>query len=114
MKHYDLRVIEDCLVYSYEVELPNYPKEEPQTAEKVRPSCGESKHKTRVDAFKHFLFRLFVIALMPFALIIDAFVAVFRFAGQLVMAAFHLRAKYIPVLGTLSCFIFATVLLNYL
>ena len=27
MEHYDLRVIEDCLVFSYEVECPNYPKE---------------------------------------------------------------------------------------
>ena len=27
MEHYDLRVIEDCLVFSYEVEYPNYPEE---------------------------------------------------------------------------------------
>ena len=63
MKYYDARIIEDCRVFSYEVQTPER-----------SPKKSVKRKKSSVDAWKKALVRFFLFLLLPFALIIDSVV----------------------------------------
>ena len=65
MKYYDARIIENCCVFSYEVQTP---ERSPKKAEKRKKSSGVT--------WKKALLRFLLFLLLPFAWIIDSVVLV--------------------------------------
>ncbi len=112
MKHYDLRVIEDCLVYSYDVEAPIVPCKAVEPIEKT--SCPVKKKRKQMFGFAKLLRNLFLVLLMPFALFIDALTAFAKYSASAGVTVFQSTRKYMPALGTLSCFILASAIFYYL
>ena len=119
MQHYDLRVIEDCLVFSYEVACPNYPK--PAKSEAVKPVRKPPAHDTekkrtsrsaRKRAImwtrtKKLLLRFLFLVLFPFVMAADL---VFR-AMTLALGVCRRRPAYITTFITVSFFaIISTVI----
>ena len=116
MEHYDLRIIEDCLVFSYEVELPNYPKETETVCEpkKKIPSRRERQKAKRAAKTKRFFLHMLLILLAPFAILADTIFGAISFCVRAVRHCVKGSVKYIPTLGTVSCFVLLTVILNFL
>jgi hypothetical protein len=114
MEHYDLRVIEDCLVFSYEVECPNYPKETVSAPTKKMPSRRERRKEKQISEMKKMLLRILLCALMPFALLADAMLELARFFVSSLKVCLRSGMKYAPALGTFSCFVILTALLHIL
>lgn len=116
MEHYDLRVIEDCLVFSYEVELPSYPQTSEAVCGSERKSSSrrERQRAKRAARVKKLFLRLLLIVLAPFALLADAGVAVSVRCVQVVRPCLKRGVKYIPAIGTVSCFVLVTAILNFL
>ncbi len=112
MKHYDLRVIEDCLVYSYEVETPIMPAKAVESAE--RASYPVKKKEKQMFSLAKLFRNVFLILLMPFALLIDAMTACARYSASAGVTVFRSTRKYMPALGTLSCFILASAIFYYI
>ena len=113
MEHYDLRVIEDCLVFSYEVECPNYPKETVDVP-KTKLSKPTAVKKNKRMNIKKWMLHFLVVFLAPFALLADAAVYVATSSVRMVSMVFRGREKYIPVLGTFSCFVLLTTIFCFL
>ena len=114
MEHYDLRVIEDCLVFSYEGEYPNYPKEETlEQKKKTSSGYGRRKEKRFTD-MKKTLLRMILFAMMRFAFLVDLIYEGLRFVGKVLYACAHGGMKYVPALGTISCFFICTAILYIL
>ena len=114
MEHYDLRVIEDCLVFSYEVECPNYPKETVSAPQKKVPSRRERQKAKQIARMKKEMLRILLCTLMPFALLADVVFEVSRFFVSLLVTCLRSGMKYAPALGTVSCFVVVTALLYLL
>lgn len=114
MEHYDLRVIEDCLVFSYEVECPNYPKETVCFPKKKAPSRRERQKAKQIAKMKKMLLRILLCALMPFALLADVVFEAVSIFVRTVGSCLRGGMKYAPTLGTLSCFTILTVLFSIL
>ncbi|MBQ9747241.1 MAG: hypothetical protein IJV98_00515 [Clostridia bacterium] len=109
MQHYDLRVIEDCLVFSYEVERPNYPKaKRTQTVRKQVASNGvtSGKHTSRRERkrrilqgdLKRWLMRILFILLAPAVMAADLLLR----AATLAFGICRQRPTYITTLATVS------------
>ena len=114
MEHYDLRVIEDCLVFSYEVEYPNYPREiVPAQKKKTSSGCGRRKEKRAFD-MKKTLLRMILFAMMPLAFLLDLGFEGLRLAGRTLYSCARGGMKYVPALGTISCFFICTAILYIL
>ena len=65
MKYYDARIIENCCVFSYEVQTPEH-----------SPKKGEKRKKSSGTAWKKALLRFLLFLLLPFAWIIDSVVLI--------------------------------------
>lgn len=65
MKYYDARIIENCCVFSYEVQTP---ERSPKKRDKRKKSSG--------TAWKKALLRFLLFLLLPFAWIIDSVVLI--------------------------------------
>ena len=109
MQHYDLRVIEDCLVFSYEVARPNYPKtKHTQTVRKQVASNGvtSGKHTSRRERkrrilqgdLKRWLMRILFILLAPAVMAADLLLR----AATLAFGICRQRPTYITTLATVS------------
>ena len=116
MEHYDLRVIEDCLVFSYEVECPHYPKEVPAVCTpKQKPSSRRERKKAKQMAkIKRLFLRMLLVMLAPFAILADAVMAAVSCFMSFAISPIRRRAKYLPVLGTFSGFVLLTVIFQFL
>ncbi len=112
MEHYDLRVIADCLVFSYEVEPPKKPQTQPKRPilPKKASSRRERLRERHAAQQKQLLLRFFLIMLMPFAFVLDAMMQGVRGSMRLVKSAFRERARFLPTIGTVSCLMLATAL----
>ncbi len=112
MKHYDLRVIENCLVYSYEVAAPSSPEETVILPKQHHSSAR--KRKKQMFKFRKLLLNLFLICLMPFAFILDVLTAAVRYIVNAAVFVLKSSKKYMPALSILSFLIFASALYYYL
>lgn len=65
MKYYDARIIENCCVFSYEVQMPNH-----------SPKKGDKRKKSSGIAWKKALLRFLLFLLLPFAWIIDSVILI--------------------------------------
>ncbi len=114
MEHYDLRIIEDCLVYSYEVECPHYPKEPPCAPKQKTSSRRERKKAKQMAKIKRLLLRMLLVVLAPFAILADAVMGAVSYFMCIAVSPFCRRAKYLPVLGTFSGFVLLTTIFQFL
>ncbi len=125
MQHYDLRVIEDCLVFSYEVVCPGYPKsveaasgETPapsrdipvKDAPRKRTSRRLRKRAILWDRTKKALLRFLFLLLFPFVMAVDL-----AFRGLvLLIGACRRRPTYITTFVTISFFTIVSALVGLL
>ena len=65
MKYYDARIIENCCVFSYEVQTPEHPQKK-----------EEKRKKSSGITWKKALLRFLLFLLLPFAWIIDSVVLI--------------------------------------
>lgn len=65
MKYYDARIIENCCVFSYEVQIPDR-----------SPKKGEKRKKASGIVWKKALLRILLLLLLPFAWVIDSVVLI--------------------------------------
>lgn len=114
MEHYDLRVIEDCLVFSYEVECPNYPKENALEQKKHTSSHDARRKEKRFADMKKTLLRMVLCAMMPLAFLLDLMFEGLCLAGRFLRSCVRGGMKYVPALGTISCFFICTAILYIL
>ncbi len=110
MQHYDLRIIADCLVFSYEVEGPSRPA--PKKQEISAPVCAASadgevrrrstrrqrKRAARREEVKRGLLRFLFFFLAPLVMMADL---VLR-ATTLAVDVCRRRPAYITTLATVS------------
>ncbi len=114
MEHYELSLIGDCLVYSYEVPSPRHLQERtPKKEKKKAPERGHRRGKSHVK-LKTFFRRLFCVLLFPFALLMDVECAVFKFLLRTAEILVRRYTRYLPLIGTLCCFVILTALLYFL
>ena len=114
MEHYDLRVIEDCLVFSYEVEYPNYPEEKTAKPKKNTSSRYGHRKEKRFSDMKKTLLRMILFALIPVAFLVDLISEGLRLMGRVLCSCVRGGMKYVPALGTISCFFICTAILYIL
>ncbi len=113
MEHYDLRVIENCLVFSYEVEAPVKPKQEVEVPKKCSSRHDRKKAK-EWEMTRQLLFRVFLVLLMPFALLADAVTMILRVSFRAVRTLLHERARVGAALGSFSCLAAIGAMIHYL
>ena len=71
MKYYDARIIENCCVFSYEVQTPDH-----------SPKKGDKRKKSSGITWKKALIRFLLFLLLPFAWIIDSVVMIAKDADK--------------------------------
>ena len=92
MKYYDARIIENCCVFSYEVQIPDH-----------SPKKGEKRKKPSGITWKKALLRFLLFLLLPFAWMIDSVVLIAK-------KVFHKLNSFLssPVRG----YVFVTYILS--
>ena len=114
MEHYDLRIIEDCLVFSYTVECPNYPKKTEALPKKKMPSRNARKKIARTQRMKKWLLHLLLLVLAPFAIVLDAVGKVVCFSAKKMLCVCRKRPVPARIIGTVSCLCMITTVLYLL
>ncbi len=102
MEHYDLRVIADCLVFSYEVEGPKKPERVP-APKKECPVRDTRGGRNRHLSAKRLFLRMLLFVLAPFALFLDALIETGRIVLRSIGHGRGRRARFASALGGFSC-----------
>ncbi len=108
MEHYDLRIIEDCLVFSYEVECPNYSKKTQCPPKRIFRSRSAEKRKTHAQKMKNFWLHVLLIVLAPFAILLDAVGKVVCLSAKSLLCVFRKRPAPARIFGLTSLFLAIT------
>ena len=92
MKYYDARIIENCCVFSYEVQTPDH-----------SPKKGDKRKKSSGITWKKALIRFLLFLLLPFAWIIDSVVMIAK-------KVFHTLNSFFR--GPVRGYVFVTYILS--
>ena len=108
MEHYDLRIIEDCLVFSYAVECPNDYKKAQCPPKRISRSRSAEKRKTHAQKMKQFWLHVLLVVLAPFAILLDAVGKVVCITAKCLICVFSKRPAPARIVGVASNFLIMT------
>ncbi len=105
MEHYDMRVIADCVVYSYEVPGPAKQKEKTDSVKKRSKQTASRSARRRAHqtaALRTILLRVLFVLLAPFALLIDGMAALAHAFVRALRVSVRRPVRGISALGAFS------------